>query len=56
MGRLLGKIQGEIWRRGVEQNGVVSILPLDPQTAPEARREGLQADTGADFMRSFVRF
>lgn len=55
MGRLLGKIRGEIWRSGVK-NGVVSILPLDPQTAPEARREGRQADTGADFMRSFVRF
>lgn len=41
---------------GVEKDGVVSVLPLGPQTAPEARREGLQADTGADFMRIFVKF
>lgn len=56
MGKLLGGIRGGVRRSGVEKGGVVSTLLLGSQTAPEASREELHADTGADFMRVFVRF
>lgn len=51
-----GEIWGQMRRSGREKDGVVSILPFGPQTILEASREGLQADTGADFKRVFVRF
>lgn len=37
------------------KNGVESILPFGLWSAPEASREGLQADAGADSRRIFVR-
>lgn len=42
----------------VEQGkeGWKRILPFGLLTAPEASREGLQADAGADSRRVFVRF
>lgn len=35
---------------------MISILPFGLWTAPEASREGPQADAGADFRRVFVSF
>lgn len=57
---LMWRLLGEIWcgmrRSAVEKDGGVSIFPPGPQTALEASGEELQADTGADHMRVFVRF
>lgn len=55
-GGLLGEIWGGMRRSAVEEDGGVSIFSPGPQTAPEARREELQADIGADCMRVFARF
>lgn len=55
-GGLLEEIWGGMRRSAVEKDGGVSIFSPGPQTAPEARREELQADIGADCMRVFARF
>lgn len=52
MGGLLGEAGSRRRRSGVEKSAVGAILPPGPRTAPEASREKLQADAGADFMRS----
>lgn len=51
-----GGDMGGMRRSAVEKDGGVSIFSPGPQTAPEARREELQADIGADCMRVFARF